>query len=88
MKPEAAQNIGLALNELATNAVRFGALSNEDGRVEILWELDGPEQPSRRLHITWSELGGPTVVTAAAARLRPQGGGTGRRPARWTEVSA
>ena len=61
LKPEAAQNIGLALNELATNAVRFGALSNEEGRVEITWSLDGLEQPSRRLHLTWDETGGPAV---------------------------
>jgi two-component sensor histidine kinase len=61
LKPEAAQNIGLALNELATNAVRFGALSNEQGRVEISWALDSPDQPSRRLHVTWNEFEGPVV---------------------------
>jgi PAS domain S-box-containing protein len=62
LKPEAAQNIGLALNELATNAVRFGALSNTEGRVEITWTLDHPDQPSRRLHVTWNEFDGPTVA--------------------------
>lgn len=61
VKPEAAQNIGLALNELATNAVRFGALSNAQGRVEITWVLDGPEEVTRRLHLTWTEVEGPTV---------------------------
>lgn len=62
LKPEAAQNIGLALNELATNAVRYGALSNDRGRIEIVWAVDEPPQPGRRLHITWSELNGPTVA--------------------------
>ena len=62
VKPEAAQNIGLALNELATNAARFGALSNDDGYVEITWSLDDPEAASRRLHITWNEFGGPPVA--------------------------
>ena len=62
VKPEAAQNIGLALNELATNAVRFGALSIDKGRVEIAWELDGPEVENRRLHMTWHEIDGPAVA--------------------------
>ena len=61
VKPEAAQNIGLALNELATNAVRFGALSNQDGHVEITWSLDEPNEKSR-LHFTWTEYGGPAVA--------------------------
>lgn len=62
LKPEAAQNIGLALNELATNAVRFGALSNTQGRVDIAWALDEPGQASRRLHVTWNEFDGPIVA--------------------------
>src|SRR5690349_18529246 len=37
LKPEAAQNLGLALHELANNAVKFGALSVPDGRVLISW---------------------------------------------------
>ena len=62
LKPEAAQNIGLALNELATNAVRYGALSNDRGQIRIVWRLDEPSQPGRRLHITWNESDGPTVT--------------------------
>ena len=62
LKPEAAQNIGLALNELATNAIRYGALSNAVGRVEVEWRLDTGIGQERRLHITWSEFGGPTVA--------------------------
>lgn len=62
LKPEAAQNIGLALNELATNATRHGALSNADGRVEVGWSIDDGEGDSRRLQVTWSELGGPAVA--------------------------
>lgn len=61
LKPEAAQNIGLALNELATNATRYGALSNAEGRVELVWGLDAGPAPDRRLHVTWSEFGGPAV---------------------------
>ena len=41
LKPEAAQNLGLALHELAVNAQRFGALSVPDGRVSIIWSRHG-----------------------------------------------
>jgi two-component sensor histidine kinase len=52
----AAQVIGLALNELATNAVKYGALSNAAGRVEIGWEVSGGV-----LEIAWTERNGPSV---------------------------
>ncbi len=61
LNPEAAQNIGLAFNELASNAMRFGALSGEAGRVEIAWSLDQAGAQVRRFHISWSESGGPEV---------------------------
>lgn len=60
LKPEAAQNLGLALHELATNAAKYGALSNEDGHVDIRWDLhDG------RFAIAWQERGGPAVSPPA-----------------------
>ena len=62
IKPEAAQNIGLAFNELATNAMRFGALSRETGQVAIAWSLDPAEVEPRRFHISWRETGGPEVA--------------------------
>lgn len=56
LSPEAAQAIGLALHELGTNAVKYGALSC-DGYVRVEWEiLDGD-----RLSMRWSESGGPEV---------------------------
>lgn len=58
LKPEAAQNIGLALHELATNALTFGALSRPDGGVSLTWRLD-----QGRLDIEWRERGGPAVAT-------------------------
>ena len=58
LKPEAAQNIGLALHELATNALAHGALSRPDGCVALTWRLD-----EGRLHIEWRESGGPSVAT-------------------------
>ena len=61
LTPEAAQNIGLAFNELASNATRFGALSGRDGRVDIAWSLDPEGAEGRRFRISWSESGGPEV---------------------------
>jgi PAS domain S-box-containing protein len=56
----AAQTIGMALHELATNAGKYGALSNAAGRVEVAWgvERDG----ARRFGISWRETGGPQVT--------------------------
>ena len=49
LKPEAAQNLGLALHELAINAAQFGALSVPDGRVSITWGPDGRATRSRSI---------------------------------------
>ena len=50
----------MVLHELGTNAVKYGALSVEDGRVEISWRLNGGERPA--LDLEWRESGGPPVV--------------------------
>ena len=62
LNPEAAQNIGLAFNELASNALRFGALSTRAGRVSISWSIDPVASEGRRFHINWEESGGPEVI--------------------------
>lgn len=54
--PAAAQAIGLALHELATNAGKYGALSDEHGRVDVRWHID-----ASRLVFSWSECDGPPV---------------------------
>ena len=51
----------MALHELATNAIKYGAFSNETGTVTITWSLAGAES-GRRFHIGWVEEGGPQVV--------------------------
>ncbi len=51
----AAQAIGLALHELATNAGKYGALSVDAGRVDLCWRLDGV------FAMTWTECNGPPV---------------------------
>lgn len=58
---EKALALSLALNELITNAIKYGALSNGEGTVEISWDVEGPEGQDFRL--LWRERGGP-VVTA------------------------
>lgn len=48
----------MALHELATNALKYGALSNDAGRVELRWEPVGED----RLRLSWRERGGPPVA--------------------------
>jgi PAS domain S-box-containing protein len=56
-----AQNFSLVLHELATNAVKYGALSNLEGRVHITWVTKGDGRDSQ-LIFHWREQGGPPVV--------------------------
>ncbi len=58
----AVQSIGMAVHELATNAVKHGALSNQDGHVDIAWQLNGTGAPGR-FTMSWRESGGPLVPT-------------------------
>ncbi len=55
--PKAAQNIGLALHELATNASKYGALSTPAGHVDISWT----RTPEAAFVLEWRESGGPRV---------------------------
>lgn len=59
--PRAAQTIGMALHELATNAGKYGALSNETGRIDLLWSLETGDDGQSVLHVNWAERGGPPV---------------------------
>jgi two-component sensor histidine kinase len=63
LTPIAAQNIGLALHELATNAIKYGALSVMDGRVSFNWVVSKGEPPLLRM--SWREENGPTVAPPA-----------------------
>ena len=58
LRPNAALAVSLTMNELATNAAKYGALSNGDGRVDIRWDRDGQDAP---LIINWIEQDGPAV---------------------------
>lgn len=62
LRPEAAQNIGIALHELSTNAAKFGALSVGQGTVTISWCLTKDERGMRRMQMCWQESNGPPVA--------------------------
>jgi PAS domain S-box-containing protein len=59
LTPRMALSLALAVNELATNAIKYGALSVPDGRVEVAWSAD--EADGRELVWSWRETGGPNV---------------------------
>ena len=56
----AAQPLAMALHELATNAMKYGALSEPTGIVSVSWQLENG--PTGRLRLRWIETGGPPVV--------------------------
>jgi len=59
--PDAGQVIGMVLHELATNAAKYGALSNKDGRVSVCWRQQQNRQGENQLWVEWQECGGPLV---------------------------
>ena len=59
LNPQTALALAMALQELATNAVKYGALSRPAGSVEISWSA--ASRSPRRLQLQWAESGGPPV---------------------------
>jgi two-component system, chemotaxis family, CheB/CheR fusion protein len=60
LSPRTALALAMALQELATNAVKYGALSNEVGEIRITWSID-QVRLGKRLQLRWEEKGGPVV---------------------------
>lgn len=60
--PQAGVAMAMVLNELATNAVKYGALSNQSGRLQVIWRLDGGAG-GQCVHLGWIETGGPPVTS-------------------------
>jgi two-component sensor histidine kinase len=58
LAPKRALALGLAFHELATNAARHGALSNQDGQVHVTWTV---AEDGGALHLVWRESGGPRI---------------------------
>ncbi|MDR6790306.1 PAS domain S-box-containing protein [Sphingomonas sp. BE138] len=61
LKPEVTVAFALALHELATNAAKYGALSNHTGTVMLEWNMAGRGKDAV-LSISWREQGGPPVA--------------------------
>jgi two-component system CheB/CheR fusion protein len=59
-QPKAAESLALAIHELATNAIKYGALSRPSGKVDVVWRIDKDADPPR-LVFDWRERGGPAV---------------------------
>jgi len=54
--------LSMVLNEMTTNAAKYGALSMPRGRTEITWRVTGEAEKS--VELVWQESGGPTVEAA------------------------
>jgi two-component sensor histidine kinase len=70
LNAKSAELLSLAIHELTTNAIKFGALSQPQARLRVIWWFTGPE--NSLLHIEWSEEG----VEMASAAPRFAGFGT------------
>lgn len=64
LSPKTALSLSMALHELATNAIKYGALSTPAGHVRIAWDF-APGPGAERLDLTWTERDGPTVAPPA-----------------------
>ncbi|WP_183231762.1 CheR family methyltransferase [Bradyrhizobium sp. SBR1B] len=64
LQPKAAETFALAIHELATNAVKYGVLSQSTGRIEVTWRLEESREPAE-LVFEWRERGGPQVKAPA-----------------------
>lgn len=60
--PRHALSLAMALHELCTNAVKYGALSRDEGRVRIEWRVTDGADGKQALQLRWSEHGGPLVT--------------------------
>jgi two-component sensor histidine kinase len=73
LRPKAALALSMALHELATNAIKYGAFSNTQGMVEVGWNIEDDGHFALR----WSEKGGPVVSVPSkrgfGSRLIEQG---------------
>lgn len=61
LSPKTALSLGMILNELVTNASKYGALASEQGRIGVEWSFGEGEFGSRTLVFRWVEKDGPAV---------------------------
>ena len=72
LSPRLAVTLSMILHEIATNAAKYGALSNDTGTVTLDWEII-EESDGRKLRLLWTEAGGPHVTAP------PRSGREGRQ---------
>lgn len=66
LSPKAGLSVAMAIHELASNAAKYGSLSDPKGALAVSWAIsDGPD---RRLRLSWTETGGPPVPGPPAQR--------------------
>jgi two-component sensor histidine kinase len=71
LRSSTVQTLALGIHELATNALKYGALSRPEGRLEVSWGLADGKDGERRLRVDWRESGVP--IPAAARVNGPNG---------------
>ena len=62
LAPQTAVSLAMAIHELCTNAIKYGALSSEQGKVDVRWVTEAAGDGLTSLTINWVESGGPPVV--------------------------
>ena len=67
LTPRAAETFGLAIHELVTNAVKYGALSKPAGRLAVSWQAAG-DRDAPKLRFVWRETGGPALESPPTRR--------------------
>ncbi|QDA35775.1 PAS domain S-box protein (plasmid) [Paracoccus liaowanqingii] len=66
LTPKAGLSVAMAIHELASNAVKYGSLSDTRGALTVSWEVT--DDPDRRLQLSWIETGGPTLSSPPVKR--------------------
>lgn len=64
LPPQTTVSLAMLVHELSTNALKYGALSNASGTIEVQWEVSG-DSGNRQVQIEWRESGGPRVEKPA-----------------------
>lgn len=65
LSPQTAVSLAMIVHELCTNALKYGALANDEGRIAITWSIT--DDPERQLSLRWQESGGPPITSATAS---------------------
>lgn len=67
LPPKQAMSLALALHEMATNSAKYGALSNETGTIEVVWDVEATAD-GREFSFRWAESGGPPIANSTPTR--------------------